>query len=429
MALKNNPAVPTAEWDSDLLKQEQTLFERVARQISLDENIYNRLRVPEKALIVSIPFRMDDGTVRVVPGYRVQHNDALGPYKGGIRYHPSVNLGEVTALSMMMTWKTSVVGLPLGGAKGGVQIDPTPLSRQELQRMTRRYTTEIINFIGPEVDIPAPDMGTSEQVMAWIMDTYSALKGYSIPEVVTGKPIAIGGSLGRQQAPGRGVIYCVEAASKKLKKNLSSENTVAIQGFGQVGAAAARKAQKIGCRVVAVSDISGGIYNPKGLNTVELQDWVTKNKTLKGYSKGESVTNEELLELPCDILIPAATGGVITKNNAPKLKCKILAEGANGPTTNEADAIIKERGDIFVIPDIVANAGGVIVSYFEWVQDLQNFFWSENEINEKLWQIMNRSFHEVWEISQKQKTDLRTAALMKAIEKIASAMLVRGLYP
>ncbi|MDO8461894.1 MAG: Glu/Leu/Phe/Val dehydrogenase [Deltaproteobacteria bacterium] len=419
----------SAEWDSDLLSQVQAQFERVARKISLDQNIFNRLRVPEKALIVSVPFRMDDGSVAVVPGYRVQHNDSLGPYKGGIRYHPSVNLGEVTALAMLMSWKTAVVGLPLGGAKGGIQIDPTLLTRQELQRMTRRYTSEIINFIGPEVDIPAPDMGTNEQVMAWMMDTYSHQKGYSIPEVVTGKPIAIGGSLGRKESPGRGVIYILMAAAEKLKMKLDQKTTVVIQGFGQVGAAAARKAEKIGCRVIAVSDVKSGIYNPKGLDVKKLFAWVEKKKFVQGFPGSERVTNEELLELPCTVLIPAATGGVITKKNAAKLKCKILAEGANGPTTNEADKIIHDRKDIFLIPDILANAGGVTVSYFEWVQDLQNFFWSEKEINKKLWEIMNRAFHEVWETSQKEKCNLRTASLIRAITKISQAMLVRGLFP
>ncbi|MBI1909030.1 MAG: Glu/Leu/Phe/Val dehydrogenase [Deltaproteobacteria bacterium] len=419
----------SVEWDSDLLHEVRTQFERVAKKISLDPNIFNRLRVPERALIVSVPFRMDDGTVRVVPGYRVQHNDSLGPYKGGIRYHTSVNLGEVTALAMLMTWKTAVVGLPLGGAKGGVQIDPTPLSRQELQRLTRRYTSEIINFIGPEVDIPAPDMGTSEQVMAWLMDTYSHQKGYSIPEVVTGKPIAIGGSLGRKEAPGRGVIYCLLAAADKLKLKLNDKTTLAIQGFGQVGYAAARKAEKIGCQVIAVSDVKGGIYNPKGFTISKLVEWIGKNRYLEGYPEAEPVSNEQLLELPCTVLIPAATGGVITKKNAPRLRCQIMAEGANGPTTDEADQIIKERGDIYVIPDILANAGGVIVSYFEWVQDLQNFFWSEKEINKKLWEMMGRSFHETWDLAQKEKTDLRTASLIRAIRKISSAMLVRGLFP
>lgn len=419
----------SAEWDSLLFRDVQEQFETVAKKISLDENIFHRLRVPDRALIVSVPFRMDDGTVRVVPGYRVQHNDVLGPNKGGIRYSESVNLGEVTALAMLMTWKTALVGLPLGGAKGGVAIDPAPLSRQELQRLTRRYTTEILNFIGPENDIPAPDMGTSDQVMAWMMDTYSQLKGHSVSGVVTGKPVSLGGSLGRKEAPGRGVVYCILEAAKKLKWKLDNKVTVAIQGFGQVGGAAFRKIEKVGCRVIAVSDVSGGIHNPKGLSYEKVQQYVEAHGTLKGCPLGEAITNEELITLKCDILIPAATGSMITKKNASKLQCRMMAEGANGPTTNEADQIIKKRGDIYVIPDILANAGGVIVSYFEWVQDLQNFFWSEKEINEKLFQIMQKGFHEVEAESQREKTDLRTAALTLAIRKISTAMLTRGLFP
>ncbi len=419
----------SAEWNSLLLRDLQEQFEKVARQISLDENVFHRLRVPERALVVSIPFRMDDGSVRVVPGYRVQHNDTLGPCKGGIRYHESVNLGEVAALAMLMTWKTALVGLPLGGAKGGVAVDPHPLSRSELQRLTRRYTTEIVNFIGPESDIPAPDMGTNEQVMAWMMDTYSMLKGYSVPGVVTGKPVAVGGSLGRREAPGRGVVYAIIEAAQRLAWKLNGKTTVAIQGFGQVGGAAAKKIQKIGCRLVAVSDVTGGVYNPKGLSYDELTKFVEKNGSLQGCRLGDSITNEELLTLECTILIPAATGGVITKKNAGKLRCRLLAEGANGPTTSEGGKILEERDDLLVIPDILANAGGVIVSYFEWVQDLQNFFWSEKEINERLFQMMQRTFHEVSDEAKRRKVSLRTAALSLAVNKVASAMLARGLFP
>ncbi|OGQ04484.1 MAG: glutamate dehydrogenase [Deltaproteobacteria bacterium RIFCSPLOWO2_12_FULL_44_12] len=417
------------EWENTFFKETQANFERVGKAMQLDENIFLRLRVPEKALIVSVPFRMDDGHVELVTGYRVQHNDTLGPYKGGIRYNPHVNLGEVAALAMMMTWKSAIIGLPLGGAKGGVAIDPIPLSRQELQRLTRRYTIEILNFIGPETDIPAPDMGTNEQVMAWLMDTYSQQKGHSVPGVVTGKPIDIGGSLGRKEAPGRGVVYTIISAAEKIKLKLDSKTRVAVQGFGQVGGAAARKMEKIGCKIVAVSDLSGGVYNSNGLRYDSLMNYLSQNKFLKGYPEGDFVTNEQLLEIDCDVLIPSAIERVIHKDNAKKLKCKILAEGANGPTTNEADAIIKERGDIFVIPDILANAGGVVVSYFEWVQDLQNLFWKEKEINHRLWEMMSDAFEKVYATAQREKVDMRTAALMTAIRKISTAMLTRGLYP
>ena len=420
---------PHTEWDGSFFKDTQQSFERVAKQIKIDENIFKKLRVPERALIVSVPFRRDDGHVEMATGYRVQHNDTLGPCKGGIRYHPHVTLGEVAALSMMMTWKCAIMGIPLGGAKGGVAIDPTPLSRQELQRVTRRYTLEIMNFIGPESDIPAPDLGTNEQVMAWIMDTYSQHKGYAVPEVVTGKPIDIGGSLGRKEAPGRGVVYCIIAAAEKLKWKLDSKVRVAIQGFGQVGGAAAKKLEKIGCKVVAVSDVSGGIYNPKGLSYKSLTNYIEKNKVLKGYREGDAVSNSELLELDCDILIPAAIEQVITKNNVKKLKCRMLAEGANGPTTLEADKMIREESDIFVLPDVLANAGGVVVSYFEWVQDLQNLFWKEQEVNKRLWEIMEESFLRVYAMAKEKKLDMRTAAMATAIHKVSKAMLTRGLYP
>jgi glutamate dehydrogenase (NAD(P)+) len=419
----------SAEWDSPLFRDVQAQFEETAKKISLDENVFHRLRVPDRTLIVAVPFRMDDGSVRVVSGYRVQHNDALGPCKGGIRYHEDVTLGEVAALAMLMTWKTALVGLPLGGAKGGVAVDPRPLTRQEMQRLTRRYTAEILNFIGPETDIPAPDMGTNEQVMAWIMDTYSQLKGHSVPGVVTGKPVALGGSLGRHDAPGRGVVYCIMEAAERLGWALDNKIAVVIQGFGQVGGAAFREIEKLRCRVVGVSDVTGGLHNPQGLHYDDLKKYMNAHGGLKGCPLGDPVTNEEILTLPCDVLIPAATGGVITKDNAKKLKCRMIAEGANGPTTTEADHIINARGDIFVIPDVLANAGGVTVSYFEWVQDLQNFFWSEKEINEKLYAIMKRAFSEVYDEHLRQKESMRTAALTLAIRKISAAMLARGLFP
>ncbi|MFO1462469.1 MAG: Glu/Leu/Phe/Val dehydrogenase [bacterium] len=419
----------TAEWDNPLFMQVQAQFETAAKKLSLDENLFYRLRVPDKALIVSVPFRNDDGSIRVVPGYRVQHNDVLGPYKGGVRYHPLVNLGEVAALAMLMTWKCSLVNLPLGGAKGGIQIDPNLLSRGEVQRMTRRYTSEISNFIGPDVDIPAPDMGTNEQVMAWIMDTYSQLKGYAIPEIVTGKPVIIGGSLGRKEATGRGVVYCLIEAAKLLGRRLDEHCKVAVQGFGNVGAAAVKKLEKIGAKVVAVSDVKSGIYNPKGLSYQALNEWINQHRFLEGFPEADAVSNEELACLDVDVLIPAATEGTLTAEIAKQLKCKILAEGANGPTTLEADKILEERGDVFVIPDVLANAGGVVVSYFEWVQDLQNYFWNEKEINKKLYEIMSSAFQSVHAFSVEHGVNMRLAALMTGIRKVSQAMLTRGFYP
>jgi glutamate dehydrogenase (NAD(P)+) len=397
-----------------------------AARIGLDANVAVRLRRPDRALIISVPTRMDDGRVHVFTGYRVQHNDVLGPFKGGIRYHPEVNLGEVSALAMWMTWKCSLVGLPLGGAKGGIACDPGKFSRQELQSMTRRYTAEIINFIGPDVDVPAPDMGTDEQVMAWIMDTYSQHKGRAVPEIVTGKPVAIGGTLGRREATGRGVVYMIMEAAKHLGIDLSS-CTAVVQGFGNVGSVVAKELAAIGIKVIAVSDRTGGFYDAHGLSVERLLEVADKNHSLEGCPYGEKITNQELLELKCDILVPAALEMQITKDNAARLQCRILAEGANGPTTLEADAVLKEKG-VFLIPDVLANAGGVVVSYFEWVQDLQNFFWTEEEVNKKLRDILVKAFHQVLNMSRKQKVDMRLAALMIGIERVARAMLWRGLY-
>ena len=397
-----------------------------ADRIGLDPNLRTRLRRPARALIVSVPTRMDDGSVHVFTGYRVQHNDTLGPYKGGIRYHPEVNLGEVSALAMWMTWKCSLVGLPFGGAKGGISCDPTELSRKEMQGMTRRYTAEILNFIGPQIDIPAPDMGTNEQVMAWIMDTYSQHKGYAVPGIVTGKPVDIGGTLGRREATGRGVGYVVEQAANHLNMDLTKCSAL-VQGFGNVGLVTARELVRLGVRVVGVSDRSGGIYNPRGLPIEDLVKFKEQNKKLQEFSLAEKITGKEFLELSCDILVPSATEMQITKENAGKLKCRLLAEGANGPTTLEADKILTDKG-VLVIPDILANAGGVIVSYFEWVQDLQNFFWSEDEVNKKLKEILMRTFHTVLELSHKEQVNLRLAALMMAVQRVGRAMLLRGLY-
>ncbi|HEX5605083.1 MAG TPA: Glu/Leu/Phe/Val dehydrogenase, partial [Candidatus Binatia bacterium] len=383
-------------------------------------------RRPDRALIVSVPTRMDDGGVKVFTGYRVQHNDVLGPFKGGIRYHPAVNLGEVSALAMWMTWKCSLVGLPLGGAKGGIACDPAELSRHELQSMTRRFTAEIINVIGPEVDVPAPDMGTGEQVMAWIMDTYSQHKGHAVPEIVTGKPVAIGGTLGRREATGRGVVYMILEAAKHLNIDLG-QCTAVVQGFGNVGSVAVKELANIGVKLIAVSDRTGGFVDVKGLPVEKLLELADKNHSLEGCPYGDKISNEQLLELKCDVLVPAALEMQITKANAAKIQCRILAEGANGPTTPDADAILRENG-IFLIPDILANAGGVVVSYFEWVQDLQNFFWNEVEVNSKLREILVKSFHEVLRMSEKHHVDMRLAALMIGIDRVARAMLWRGLY-
>jgi glutamate dehydrogenase (NAD(P)+) len=416
----------TVEWRSPASEMAVQQFDVAAAKLDLDANLAARLRRPDRSLIVSVPTRMDDGRVHVFTGYRVQHNDVLGPFKGGIRYHPEVNLGEVTALAMWMTWKCSLVGLPLGGAKGGIACDPAELSRQELQSMTRRFTAEILNVIGPDVDVPAPDMGTNEQVMAWIMDTYSQHKGHAVPEVVTGKPVAIGGTLGRREATGRGVVYMTIEAAKQLGVDLA-RSTAVVQGFGNVGSVAVKELAKIGAKIIGVSDRTGGFYDPKGLPVDKLLQVADKDHSLEGCPYGEKITNEGLLELKCDVLVPAALEMQITQANAARLKCRILVEGANGPTTPEADAILKEN-DVFVVPDVLANAGGVVVSYFEWVQDLQNFFWSEDEVHKKLRDILVRSFHNVLEMSRKQNVDMRMAALMIGIERVAKAMLWRGLY-
>lgn len=416
----------TTEWRSAASELAVRQFEIAAEKLDLDANVAARLKRPDRALIVSVPTRMDDGGVHVFTGYRVQHNDVLGPFKGGIRYHPDVNLGEVSALAMWMAWKCSLVGLPLGGAKGGIACDPRNLSRNELQNMTRRYTAEMLNFIGPDVDVPAPDMGTNEQVMAWIMDTYSQHKGYAVPEIVTGKPVDIGGTLGRREATGRGLVYTIVEAAKHLKMDLS-RCTAAIQGFGNVGSVSAQELAKLEVKVIAVSDRTGGLYDKKGLPVESLLDHAVKNGDLGNCSFGDKISNEELLELKCDILVPAALGMQVTAENAGRLQCRILAEGANGPTTIEADEIIQQKG-IFVIPDILANAGGVTVSYFEWVQGLQNFFWTEEEVNKRLRDSITRAFQEVVNTSRKQKVDMRVAAQMIGVSRVARAMLWRGLY-
>ena len=414
------------EWHSETSDMAVRQFDVAANKLGIDPNVAARLRRPDRAMIVSVPTRMDDGRVQVFTGYRVQHNDVLGPFKGGIRYHPAVNLGEVSALAMWMTWKCSLVGLPLGGAKGGIACDPAHLSSSELQSMTRRFTAEILNIIGPEVDVPAPDMGTNEQVMAWIMDTYSQHKGHAVPEIVTGKPVAIGGTLGRREATGRGVVYMIIEAARYLGIDLS-KCTAAVQGFGNVGSVAVKELANIGVKIIGVSDRTGGFVDTKGLPVDKLLEVADKNHSLEGCPYGDKISNAEVLELKCDILVPAALEMQITEKNAARVQCRILAEGANGPTTPEADAILHDKG-IFLIPDILANAGGVVVSYFEWVQDLQNFFWNEAEVNNKLREILLKAFQEVLAMSQKQSVNMRLAALMIGIDRVARAMLWRGFY-
>jgi glutamate dehydrogenase (NAD(P)+) len=416
----------TLEWRSAAYDMAVEQFDIAAAKLDLDPNVAARLRRPDRSLLVSVPTRMDNGRVQVFTGYRVQHNDVLGPFKGGIRYNPEVNLGEVSALAMWMTWKCSLVGLPLGGAKGGIACDPAELSRNELQALTRRYTAEILNFIGPEVDVPAPDMGTNEQVMAWVMDTYSQHKGHAVPEIVTGKPVAIGGTLGRREATGRGVVYTIIEAAKHLGLDLS-KCTAAVQGFGNVGSVVVKELANLGVRVIGVSDRTGGFYDDRGLPVDRLLEVAGKDHSLEGCPYGEKISNTQLLELKCDVLVPAALELQITNENVARVQCRILAEGANGPTTLAADAVLHDKG-VFLIPDILANAGGVIVSYFEWVQDLQNFFWTEEEVHKKLRDILSRAFHTVLKASQQQNVDMRSAALMIGIERVARAMLWRGLY-
>jgi len=424
----DQPVEPRAEWDTPMFRLAQNQFLKAAEIMGLDENIRDRLLFPQRTLIVSFPCRRDKySEVETVFGYRVQHVLTMGPTKGGIRYHEDVNLGEVAALAMWMTWKCALMNLPFGGAKGGVRIDPSKLSRAELQRLTRRYTLEIFNMIGPDKDIPAPDMGTNAQVMAWIMDTYSLQMGHAVAEVVTGKPVVLGGAEGREEATGRGLIYLVKEAADHIGIDLKHATAV-IQGFGNVGRNAAILLGELGTRIVGLSDVSTGLYNPKGFNLAAVSEHVEQTGYLKGYGEGEEISNAELLELECDILIPAALQNQITEHNAGQLKCRLLAEGANGPTTLEADAILQERG-VFVLPDILGNAGGVTVSYFEWVQNTQEFAWSLEETNARLHKMMTSAFHRTLLRSQRDRVDMRTAALIEGIQRVTDAKLLRGVFP
>ncbi len=414
-------------FDSPAFREATLQFERASRLLTEDDGLEERFRLPQRTLVVSCPVRMDDGAIRVFTGYRVQHNQTLGPYKGGIRYHRDVDMGEIAALAMNMTWKCGLAELPFGGAKGGVAVDPGTLSHDELERLTRRYTAEILPIIGPTKDIPAPDLGTNPQIMAWIMDTYSMAQGYTVPSVVTGKPVIIGGSLGREEATGFGVAYVTEDALRRFKR-YSEPVKVVIQGFGNVGSYTAHKLGDMGISVIGVTDVYGGIYNPNGLPVEELIRTVREKGKVSDYKGGDKVTNEELLALECDVLIPAALGRVITKENAPGLRCGMVVEGANGPTTADADDILRER-NITVIPDILANAGGLIVSYFEWVQGLQEYFWSREAVHDELKKRMKSTFVRVADYAEKEGVPMRLAALMLGIRQVARAKKLRGLYP
>jgi glutamate dehydrogenase (NAD(P)+) len=405
----------------------QRQFDLAADRLNLDPGLRRVLRQPRRELTVHFPVKMDDGSVQVFTGYRVQHNLGRGPAKGGIRYHQDVTLDEVKALAMWMTWKCAVVGIPYGGGKGGVIVDPKKLSVKELEALTRRFTTEIEVLIGPERDIPAPDVNTNAQVMAWMMDTYSMHQGYTVPGVVTGKPISLGGSEGRNEATARGTVFCVIEAAHHLDIDLRRA-TVAIQGFGNAGSIAARLIADQGATVVAVSDSTGGIHNPAGLDVGKVLNWKKEHGTVQGFPGSTDVTNAEVLEVECDILIPAALENQITNRNADRIRARVVAEAANGPTTPEADEILFRRG-VFMIPDILCNAGGVTVSYFEWVQDLNRDHWSEEVVNEKLREIMTRSFDETFSISQRESCDMRTAAYLLAVERVSEATAMRGLYP
>ncbi|MCL5961723.1 MAG: Glu/Leu/Phe/Val dehydrogenase [Chloroflexi bacterium] len=422
--------------DCSVQKEEsaQSAFDVAVQQIcsaaaflGFDGGLTEILTIPKRELIVHFPVSMDDGSLKVFTGYRVQHNLARGPAKGGIRYHPDITLDSMRALAMWMTWKCAVVGIPFGGAKGGVVCDPKALSIKELEDLTRRYTTEISLLMGPESDIPAPDVGTNAQVMAWMMDTYSLHHGYSIPAAVTGKPIAIGGSEGRVEAPGLSSVYAIRQAADRVGLKLDKAK-VAIQGFGKVGTAVAKMLRRADCTIIALSDSRGGVYDPDGLDPEAVLEHKMKTGQVQGFPGAKEISNKELLELDCDVLVPAAVERQITVHNAPRIKARIVAEAANGPTTPRADVILRQKG-VLVIPDILANAGGVIVSYFEWVQDLQAFFWSKSDVNAKLQQIMTKSFNEVTRKAQEYAVDMRTAAYILAVGRVGEATTTMGIYP
>jgi glutamate dehydrogenase (NAD(P)+) len=422
--------------DMEMNEGKVNLAEMAVKQIEIaaaympnvDPGILEKLKYTKREIIIHFPVRMESGTVKIFTGYRVQHNDTRGPFKGGLRFHPDAHLDEMRALSMWMTWKAAVVNIPFGGAKGGVECDPRNMTAHEIENMTRRFTWEISPFIGPEIDIPAPDVATNPQVMAWVMDTFSIRRGYAVPGVVTGKPLELGGSSGRMEATGRGVFIIADKAARHLGFSLDGARVV-IQGAGNVGGVTARLFNKAGARVVAISDINGGVYNPEGINVRKALECKKQNNCfVKGEIDADEITNDELLQLECDVLIPAAIENQITAMNASKLKCRMIVEGANGPTTPDADTALRER-NIYLVPDILANAGGVVVSYFEWVQNLQELLWNEAEITRRLTRILSKAFHEVQAISTKQRVDMRTAASILGIGRVAEATRLRGIFP
>ena len=402
-------------------------LEVVAEQIEIDRGVLERLSLPKRALVVSIPVLMEDGRTEGFIGYRVQHSLTSGPSKGGLRYHSSVDLGEVAALAMWMSWKCGIMNLPFGGAKGGIACDPATLTRSELERLTRRFTDEVLVVIGPRMDVMAPDLGTDEQTMAWIMDTYSMHVGYACPEIVTGKPVELGGCVGRREATGRGVVYCIMECLKELEIK-PGESTAVVQGYGNVGSVVAQELVQRGIRVTGLADRYGAIYNPRGIDIAALNRHIAAGRNLSDFALAERIGSDELLTKPCTILVPAAVERVINETNAPKLRCRVLAEAANGPTTPEADAILADS-DVFVIPDVLCNAGGVTVSYFEWVQDIQQFLWSEAQVNQKLEELMLRAFHQVRGLAKERGFSMRTAGLSLGVKKIAKEKFRRGLFP
>jgi len=422
-----SPGHGQLEWETPLYRTALAQYEQALPHADVEEFVAERLRYPERSLVVSVPVRLDSGRWTVFPGYRVQHSTVLGPTKGGVRYDHEVTLGECAALAMWMTWKCALLRLPYGGAKGGVRCNPRELSLDELQKITRRFTSELLPIIGPQEDIPAPDMATNEQTMAWMMDTYSMQVGHVVPEIVTGKPVALGGSLFRHEATGAGVVMVIERACERLGWTLGGQRCV-VQGFGNVGGIAAAELEEQGAVVVAVSDMSGGVLDERGLDIMELRGFAEKNGSLEGYEEAERITNEELLELPCDVLVLAAREDQVTGENAAKIQARLIAEGANGPTSLEADAILADRG-IPVLPDVLTNAGGVTVSYFEWVQDLGRLFWSRAEIRAKLSDQLGDAFDRVWTLAADQNITLRGAALVAGIREVAGALSARGIYP
>ena len=429
-----NSSAPVAVSDADAIFTSSPTFqmackqlESVAEVIDIDPGVLQRLARPRRAMVVSIPVRMDSGQTEVFIGYRVQHSLTSGPAKGGLRYHPSVDLGEVAALAMWMSWKCGIMNLPFGGAKGGIACDPATLSKGELERLTRRFTEEVLPIIGPRRDVMAPDLGTDEQTMAWIMDTYSMKVGYASPEIVTGKPIELGGCIGRREATGRGVTYCILETLRILNLD-PGQSTAAVQGFGNVGSVTCQELAARGVKILGVGDRYGAIHNPRGLDVAALMKHTATGASVRDFPGGEPISNADLLTLKCTILVPAALGHVITEENAPRLRCRVLAEGANGPTTPEADRVLA-GSDIFVIPDVMCNAGGVTVSYFEWVQDIQQLMWSDKQVNEKLEELMLKSFHQMMAVAKTKKLSTRTAALSMGVEKVNKEKTRRGLYP